>query len=172
MIEITSFAARDELYNIMFNRGYYMEPQPQGFKAYSLLRQVMSDAGKVAIAKITMQRREHLCALLPAPGMIELHTLYYADEVMPAGDLNIPRMELTKAEVETAATLVDNMTASFDPAAYHDEYHAALMKVIKAKLKGVEIPVARAPKIKPESDLLEALKASLTTPRKRPKTPA
>lgn len=170
LIEISSFAEAGEIDPILYHRGYYVEPQQKGFKAYSLFKQVMQDTGKVAIAKITMQRREHLCMLIPVKGMIELYTLFYADEVTAPSELNIPRMELTKKEIDAATSLIDNMTQKFNLEEYHDEYHAALMKVIKAKLKGVEIPEVKKPRTQPEENLLEALEASLPTTKRKEKT--
>jgi DNA end-binding protein Ku len=172
LIEISSFADAEAIDPILYHRGYYVEPQQKGFKAYSLLKQVMQDSGKVAIAKITMQRRENLCMLIPVEGMIELYTLFYSDEVTPASELNIPRMELTEKEIDTANSLVKNMVRKFDLEEYHDEYHAALIKVIKAKLKGVEIPEVKKPRTQPEENLLEALESSLPAAKKKEKATA
>jgi len=66
-----------------------------------------------------------------------------------------------------AATLVDSMTTGFKPEEYHDEYILALLKIVEARLKGVEV---KAPESLQESeieDLTEALKASIAAVGKK-----
>ena len=43
-----------------------------------------------------------------------------------------------------AEQLVEAMTDEFDPTKYKDEYREALLKVIEAKVEGVEIEAARS----------------------------
>ena len=61
-----------------------------------------------------------------------------------------------------AEQLVEAMTEAFDPARYRDEYREALLKVIEAKVGGVEIaqpaPVAESANL---VDLMKLLEASV-----------
>ena len=54
------------------------------------------------------------------------------------GDLGTA--ELRPAEVEMAKTLVENLSADFDPAKYDDTYRRELLDLIQAKAKGRPLP--------------------------------
>jgi DNA end-binding protein Ku len=66
-----------------------------------------------------------------------------------------------------ARNLVAAMTTEFDPAQYHDEYRAALQKVIEAKVAGEEVErPAEAPKAAGKLvDLMSVLEASVAAAR-------
>jgi DNA end-binding protein Ku len=61
-----------------------------------------------------------------------------------------------------AEQLIGAMTAEFDPAAYHDDYREALLKLIEDKVAGQETvePVAQQPATN-IVDLMAALEASV-----------
>ena len=62
-----------------------------------------------------------------------------------------------------AEQLVANLMQPFDPSRYSDEYHANLMKIIRAKMKGkeIEVPEAEEREETPVVDLMARLKESL-----------
>jgi DNA end-binding protein Ku len=60
-----------------------------------------------------------------------------------------------------AGSLIDMMSQSFDPTAYHDHYREALEKVIAAKANDIELPETAPVAIGPAQDLMEALRASV-----------
>ena len=169
LIEIEGFSLPEQVDPIYYVHGYYVEPDKQGVKPYALLKRVLTDTGRVAIGKITLQKRERVCMLRPSGDIMTLHTLYHADEVRPVGETP-PAVALSKEELDIATRLVEGMVWDFKPAAAKDSYHAALEKLIKAKLKGKEIvkqPERKA--TEPSYDLLEALKASVAARRAREK---
>ena len=55
-----------------------------------------------------------------------------------------------------ADQLVEAMTESFDPARYKDEYREALLKVIEAKVEGVEI--AQPEQVEESANLVDLMK--------------
>ncbi len=135
LIEIEGFSLPEQIDPIYYVRSYYVEPDKQGAKPYALLKRVLSETGRVAIGKITLQKRERMCMLRPSGEIMTLHTLYHADEVRPIGEAP-PAVSITKEEIDIATKLVDGMVWDFKPSAAKDTYHAALEKLIKAKLKG------------------------------------
>jgi DNA end-binding protein Ku len=171
LIEIDGFSLAEQVDPVLFNRAYYIEPDKLGAKPYALLRRVLEETGRVAIGKITLQKREHVCLIKPSDKIMTLHTLYYADELRPAEEAP-PEVSLSKEEVEMATRLVDGMVWDFKLTGKRDNYHAALERLVKAKLKGKEVekPVERT--VEPSYDLLEALKASVAARRKREKVKA
>jgi DNA end-binding protein Ku len=169
LIEIEGFTLPEQVDPIYDVHAYYVEPEKHGEKPYALLKRVLSDTGRVAIGKITLQKRERACMLRPSGSILTLHTLYHADEVRPTGEAP-PTVSLSKEEIEIATKLVNGMVWDFKPAAAKDAYHAALEKLIKAKLKGKEVAKPLERKVsEPSYDLLEALKASVAARRAREK---
>ena len=69
---------------------YYLEPEPVGVKPYALLRSALEQTDKVAIGKIALRDREHLCRLAIHEQGILLNTLHWPDEIRSTGELSIP----------------------------------------------------------------------------------
>ena len=168
-IEIEMFvAARREGQGIEFvKQAYYLEPDPIGRKAFELLRQVLAESEKTAICKIVLKDREQLAALNPYTKTMLLTTLHWPDEVRSLDELNIPEepIEVKPAERKMAEQLVASMTGEFSAEDYHDEYRAALMAMIEAKVGGeAPAPVKYAEPTK-IGDLMAALEQSVAAAR-------
>ena len=166
-IEIEQFAPRDDTnrQHAQFTKqAYYIEPDKIGRKAFYLLRQVLADKELTAICKVVIRDREALAALDPFEGTMVLTTLHWPDEIRSTKDLDLPEEEFDfkPAELQMAEQLVEAMTDEFDPTKYKDEYREALLKVIEAKVEGVEI---KEPEPVEESanlvDLMKLLQASV-----------
>jgi DNA end-binding protein Ku len=165
-VEITSFVDFNEIDPVYFYGSHYIEPEQLAAKPFSLLREVLEKSKKAGIAKVTFQRREHLCAIRPLDHIMALHTMHYQDEIIPRDDLYSPDAKISPQEMKMAMTLVDNMSGKFNAAAYKDEYQGALKKVIEAKLQGLEIKAPKA-KIAEVKDLMEAIRASIEATSKK-----
>ncbi len=168
-IEIERFVPSSDLAALRFvKQAYYLEPEPLGRKAFMLLKEVLADRALTAIGKVVITNREHLAALDPFGPTLLLSTLYWPDEIRPAGELDLPAAEATAvkpAERAMAEQLVAAMTEPFDAAAYRDEYRDALVAIIEAKVAG-EAPVAvAAPPSPTVVDLMAALEASVAAAR-------
>jgi DNA end-binding protein Ku len=143
-IEIEQFAPREDTarQHAQFTRqAYYLEPDKIGRKAFYLLKQVLAERGLTAICKVVIRDREALAALDPYQNTMLLTTLHWPDEIRSTKELDLPEeaFEFKPAEVRMAEQLIEAMTEAFDPAKYRDEYREALLKVIEAKIEGVEI---------------------------------
>jgi DNA end-binding protein Ku len=165
-ISILGFAEARQIDSIYYQNSHYVEPEELGAKPFALLKEVLARTDRIGIAKVTFQRREHLCALKPLDSVMVLHTLYYQDEILSRKEINPPQPQLTDAELEMATSLVKAMSTTFQPQQYKDEYEVALKKMVDAKLKGVEIKVVEEPKVE-IPDLMAALKASLEATKKK-----
>ena len=164
-IEITAFVEAGEIDPIYYNGSHYVEPEELGVKPFALLREALVRTGRVGIAKVAFQRREHLCSLRPLGHILLLQTMHYQNEILSPGELAPPKPEVNEKELEMAVTLIDAMTGSFKPEEYKDEYTLALQKVVQAKIQGekVEVPVPAQVEIE---DLMAALKASIEEAQK------
>lgn len=160
-IEINSFVNAEEIDPLYFYDAHYIEPDDIAAKAYCVLRDALRRTGQLAIAKVSFQRREHLCALRPSGNLLVLHTMHYHDEMVSRDDIDIPERNASEAELSAAETLIKAMVRKFDPAAYHDAYREALQTVIDAKLQGEKVAVLEMPKYEEVPDLMSALRASI-----------
>ena len=171
-IEITDFVKEEEIDSVYYETPYYLEPDKSGARAYALLREALEKTGKVGIATFVLRSKEAIAVLKTSKKVIVLNRIRFQEEIRDTGDLNLPAKTEVKAnELKMAVTLIDQLTHKFDISAYKNTYSAELMKVIKAKAKGVKL---KEPKLKvvhtKSEDLMEQLKASLgsgTTKRKK-----
>ena len=123
---------------------------------------------------MTLRQRETLAQLRARDGVLVLQTLLWPDEVR---DADFPVLAEDRGarddELAAAASLIDAMTAPFDPAAHHDRYPAELADLVQAKVSGRH-PGGPVPDDDPgesaraqEPDLAGALRASLDLARAR-----
>ena len=188
-IDVQDFVDLDEIDPIYFDSPYYLGPADGAEKAYSLLAKAMEASGKVAIARFVFRNKEHLAAIRTSGGVLTLTTMRFADEVVPASELEevLPAKapKVAKREQEMAEQLIESLSADFDPSAYRDEYREQLLGLIERKAEGKEIVASEgeAPKATKAPDLMAALEDSIAAvkdksakPRKaaakKPKAPA
>jgi DNA end-binding protein Ku len=165
-INILGFVETRDIDSIYYQNSHYIEPEDLGVKPFALLKEVLAKTSRIGIAKVTFQRREHLCALKPLDSVMVLHTLYYQDEILGHNEISPPQPKLEESELAMATSLVKAMSVSFKPEQYKDEYQRALKEMVEAKLKGVEIKAPEEPKVE-IADLMEALKASIKAAKKK-----
>ncbi len=172
-IEILEFVEDTEIEaGVYIKSAYYLEPEAVGVKPYYLLKAALEETRKVAVGKIAFRDREHLCRLALHDKGLLLNTLHWPDEIRDAGSLSLPEAdaspEIHKRELDMAVMLVDNLSASFDPARYHDDYREALNRMVEAKMN--DQPLERAPEPPSKvTDLMAALKASVEAAQKTQK---
>ena len=163
MIEIEHFAERAEIDPVYYDRAYNLGPGKLGDEAYLLLHAALKRSERVGIGRFVFHNKAHLVALRALEDVIALHTMRFADELVPVGDLEIPapQRKPSKLEVAAAGALVEQLSASFQPGDYEDTYRAALLELIERKARGETIDAPEPAEIAPEDDLLGALQASL-----------
>ena len=166
-IEVVDFVDLDEIDPIYFDSPYYLGPADGAEKAYSLLAAAMEASGKVAIARFVFRNKEHLAALRTSGGVLTLTTMRFADEVVPASELEevLPDKapKVAKKEQEMAEQLIESLSTAFDPTSYRDEYREQLLSLIERKAEGKEIVAseAEAPQATKAPDLMAALEESI-----------
>ena len=79
-----------------------------------------------------------------------MSTLAYADEVVPGRRVDelagLDDVDVSDREVKMAETLVESLTAEFDPDKYRDDYRVQVLDLIAKKAAGEEFesPAASA----------------------------
>lgn len=139
-IDIEDFIDLDAIDPVFFDKAYYLLPLKGGSKGYGLLSEALKKSGKVAVAKIVLHTKQHLCALIPRGKYLLLELLHFAEDVKELRELEEWKSELgsTKVspkEIAMAEKLVAEMTSDWKPEKYKDTYRNDLMKRIKAKVK-------------------------------------
>ncbi len=169
-IEIEAFVDEEEAEakgSRFVKQAYYLEPDEVGRKAFYLLKSVLADTGKTAVCKIVLKDREQLAVLNPFANTILLNTLHWPDEIRSLEELNLPedQIEIKPAERKMAEQLIASMEGEYDPEQYRDEYRAALMGVIEAKVAGEKPAPAKKAEPTRIGDLMAALEASVAAAR-------
>lgn len=167
-IDIQQFVDLDEIDPMMYKKSYFLVPEETGAKAYSLLRQALSQDNKVGIAKVSFRDKEHLAALRFRDEAFILETMYWPDEIRAAdfGGVDVD-VEVRDQELEMARQLIDGLTADWNPDEFADEYRQALLRIVEAKINGEEVEVVEAEPTAKVVDLMEALKASVAAAKKQ-----
>jgi DNA end-binding protein Ku len=152
-IDIVECVAATEIPPPLYETPYYLAPAGRGGKAYALLRDVLAESQRVAVAQFVMRGTPHLAAILPAGKGMVLNTLRYQDELRDMSGLELPAAKSapTAKERALAKRLVDDMSGHFNAGAFHDTYHEDLMKRIHEKVKKGETHEITAPEAKGES---------------------
>jgi DNA end-binding protein Ku len=146
-IEIESFVKAAEIDFVLLEKPYYLEPSGKGGdKAYALLRESMREAGVIGIARVVIQTKEHLAALIPSGPALILNTLRWASEIRPASDLKLPpdgksAATLKPGELKMAARRISDMTSKWKPADYTENFSEAVQKLVIRKIKAGETEV-------------------------------
>ncbi|MDP4221421.1 MAG: Ku protein [Bacteroidota bacterium] len=172
-IEILNFVDEKEIDSIYYEQPYYLEPDKSGAKAYALLREALSESGRVAVTQFVMRNKEALAILKPSKKAIILNRIRFEEEIRSADDLNLPQISKAKTkESKVAIQLIDQLTEKFNIASYKDTYTEKLLKIIHEKAKGKR-PQKAVPKPKivhtKSDDLMAILKASLGQKQTRKK---
>jgi DNA end-binding protein Ku len=151
------------------DKTYWLGAGKDGAQPYRLLHDALEKTGRAGIGRFTFHDREYLTAVRARDGVLVLHTLRFADELVAADDIDVgaPSRGPGDREVKMAAQLIDTLHEKFKPDRYDDEYRAAVLAVVKRKAKGEDIVVEDEPASDDAPDLMATLKASLDGAKKR-----
>jgi DNA end-binding protein Ku len=167
-IEIKEFVDESAIESIYYETPYYLEPDKGGDRAYALLREALKKSGKAGLGSIVIRAKESLCLLKCVDDVLVLNKIRFQEEIRPTSDLKIPGSAVKPAELKMAMDLIDSLSEKFDISAYKDSYSDKLMKLIRAKAKGLKIkPPAMKVVHSTTSDLMSQLKASLGGKKKK-----
>src|ERR1700681_86022 len=163
-IDITAFVDLGQVDQKFFYKPYFLEPQKGGEKAYALLHRALTGTGKIGIAKVVISNREHLASVKPDGLFLILELMHFASEILSPEELkNGPTSAITEKELKMAQSLIESMSASWEPEKYRDEYGTAVMKMIEKKAQHKKIAGKPAPAVRTTNvvDLVKVLQESL-----------
>jgi len=146
---------------IHFNRSYVLMPDKSS-DAYSLLLKVFEKKGKAGVGRITLRTKEYPALVHAYKGAIVLTTLRYAYDVIdPQGFEDLKKLkEPEKAELDLAVKIVTDLSGEFNITEYKDNYKQKVKELIKKKMKGETVTVAK-PVEEEAKGLMAALRDTL-----------
>jgi DNA end-binding protein Ku len=168
VVEVEHFVDAADIDPVFYERTYYLGAGKDGAQPYRLLHDALAATGRAGIGRFTFHDREYLAAVRARDDVLVLHTLRFADELVPGSEIEVaePSRGPGKREVDMARRLIDTLHERFEPERYEDEYRQAVLDVIERKANGEEIAPSDEPDAGDQDDLMAALEASLGGARK------
>lgn len=165
IIDIDKFVDEADIDRLYWNDPYFLVPDGKvAIEAYSVIREAMASAGKIALGRVVMHQRERLLAMEPRDNGILAYTLRTYGEVRKTEEYfdQIPDAKADPKMVEIAAKIIDQLEGEFDPTGFKDHYEDALRALIKEKEQssGAKVTAPRHEEAE-VIDLMEALRRSL-----------
>jgi DNA end-binding protein Ku len=172
-IEIQRFVPLEEIDPIYFDRTYYLAPASAAAqrRPYVLLLRAMQETGTGGLGRFVLRGQEHFSLIRPYDNALALETLFLAEDVRSAAEVEeaVGDIEVKEAEMELARQVIDSLAGDFEPTELVSEYRRDLRSMLEAKLAGEEI---KRPEPEPEEapviDLMEALRQSVSEAQKKP----
>jgi DNA end-binding protein Ku len=163
VVEVEAFVEVGAIDPVFYAKTYYLGAREGGEDGYRVLHDALAKTGRAGIGRFTFHNREYLAAIRPLDGVLALHTMRFADEVVSGDELELetPGRGPSKREVEMAGRLLESLHTEFSPGDYRDEYRETVLDVIERKAAGEEIERPEEPEREEPPDLLAALEASL-----------
>jgi DNA end-binding protein Ku len=118
-VDILAFVEAQEIPFDYFERPYYLQPAPGGERAYALLRETLQQSGKIGIAYVVIQARQHLAALVPEGQSLVLNTLRWSSESGSRPHFGVPEEDLLEAQ--ELAMMAAPVSDGIDVSGMHDD---------------------------------------------------
>ena len=163
LIDVDHFVPVGEIDPVYYDKAYYLGAQDKGRDAYALLHAALGKAERAGVGRWVFHNRERTVIVRPLGGVLALHTMRFADEIVDPSDFELGkvRRKPTGEEIEMASRLVDGLHTDFDPSEHEDRHREAVLAVVEAKAAGKNIELPEPEQAEAADDLLASLEASL-----------
>jgi DNA end-binding protein Ku len=166
-ITIDVFVRPDAIDPIYYSdRTYYLTPDGKaGQKPYAVLRKVMADEDRNAVATMILSGREQVVLIRPVDKLLAITVLNYETQLKKPASFEdeVADVAVTGEEVKLAKTLVEASTNDeFEMVGYKDAYTGRLMKYLETKAGKHRVAAKEQAEEEPAIiNLMDALKKSL-----------
>jgi DNA end-binding protein Ku len=160
VIGIEEVVQLEEIDPRQFDRPYWLAPADDGAaKPYGLLLRALASSDRVAIGRFVLRTKEHLAAVRAIDRALALHTMMFADELVPADDVDgLPaNVRVSAGEKKMAEQLLDAMTVAWNPKRHKDTYRERVLDLIRRKAKGEDIVVTGPPEGEEEAEVVDLM---------------
>jgi DNA end-binding protein Ku len=163
-LDIERFVDVEEIDRLYWDTPYYLLPaEESGLEAYTVIRDAMAGAGRIALGRVVMHTRERLMAVEARGKGLIAYSLRMGDEVIDSKKAfaDIPSEKPSKQMIEIAEKIIQQQEGAFEPEGFKDRYEKSLRDLIRCKAHGEKIVKAEPVEDTNVIDLMEALKKSL-----------
>lgn len=163
-IVIEKFVDANDVDQLYYDLPYYLAPDGAvAEETFRVIQHAMRQKNKVGLSRIVLSSRERLIALTVRDQGLLMMTLRTADEVRDSKDYftDIKDAAPEQEMLDLASQLIEQKSGAFDPSEFRDGYQEAVIELIKAKIKGQEPVIAKAPERGKVINLMDALRRSL-----------
>ena len=172
-IEIVEFVDPLEVDLAYVEKSYWIGPGSKNVRGYDLLRSVLEETGRVALAKVRLRTRTRLALVRPRGKLFSLDMMRFAEELLPGDELApATQKEPSPREKQLALHLVEELSGPFDPGKPPDEYRNAVLAAVEEKVAAGQVARDTTEEAAPEAaaatgggaqviDLAELLSRSL-----------
>ncbi|WP_242604588.1 Ku protein [Legionella fairfieldensis] len=143
LINIEEFINLAEIDNLYFDKPYYLIPDSKNQKAYVLLREALKKTKKVGVAKAIIRTKEYLCLIMAHDEALVLNRIRFQHEIRKEDDLKLPTKSLkdykiSDREMKMAVDLIKDLSGTWKPEKYHDEYYETMTRWLDKKAAEAE----------------------------------
>ena len=168
-IAVSQFIDISELNPEYVEKPYFVTPEnDMQADAFAVVRQALVNKSKAAVGKVSFSGREHIVAVVPAPGDdrgMMAYTMRYPNELRDQKEYfrDIKQQAINDDSLQLAEALISKMSAKLDINKFEDGYETAVKALIEAKIKNMPVPIDEAPRERPSNviNLMDALRKSI-----------
>ncbi len=162
-VEIEAFVPEQQIDPLYFDRAYNLAPQPAGEDAYAVLLAALKRTRRSGIGRVVLRSRERLVSIAATDSSLRMQTMRFHDEMVKGSSVKLAAKarRTTKAELEMARTLIEQLCGDYEPGKLKDTYRERVEKLARSKAAGKPAKLSARAAPKETDDLLEALKASI-----------
>lgn len=131
-LAVQYFCKSSEISDILLDRCYYLMPEIELEKDYSMLRKAMSANRVAAICEIVIGNQMELVALFPTKREIIAFVLFYESEINECP--SIMQHRISKEDMDVLKSDITKMTKPFDWSSHFDKYQQKLRELIMNKI--------------------------------------
>ncbi len=171
-IDVKSFVDVDEVHPSRFEAVYFIGPNGDiAIKTFNLFRKALLKTKKAGVGRIILRDREDVVLLVAQDNGIIMYKLRYPYELRSMDDVpDLQDMEVDKAELELAETLIGSLDTPFSEINFEDRYRDALLELVDDKVSGKEIvTLSEEEDSTPVVDIMDALKRSIEEAKREKK---
>jgi DNA end-binding protein Ku len=162
-VEIEAFVPEQEIDPLYWDRAYNLAPQAAGEEGYAALLAALKSTKRSGIGRVVLRSRERLVTIRANRKTLRMHTMRFHDELVRGSTIKAQARgrRLSKAELQMAATLMDQLAGDYKPREMRDTYRDRVVKLARSKARGEKPTIRSRPTPQETDDLLQALKASI-----------
>ena len=162
-IEIVEFVDPLEVDLAYVEKSYWVGPGSKNVRGYDLLRSVLAETKKVALAKVRLRTRTRLALLRPrGQALLARHDALRRGAGGRATSWPPPtQKEPSPREKQLALHLVEELSGPFDPARHPDEYRSAVLAAVEREGRGGPGVARKRPRKRPPRRRRPARRSSI-----------